>query len=131
MQLAVSWDELGIADYHDRRLENRVALSIRIEVTGFDLERKFFTETTHTIDISKSGCGFLLKRRLARGGILVIKILAADGPQPAGPRSFLYQVARSTPEASRWITGAAKLQPESLWSAVFPEAESAVMPNIS
>ena len=129
--MRVSWEELGIADYHDRRLESRVAVSIRIEVTGSDLEGKFFSETTRTIDISKTGCGFLLKRRLARGGILAIKILDKDARHPARRKPFFYQVARSTPEAGRWITGAAKLQPESLWSAVFPEAESAVMPNIS
>lgn len=129
-QLRVSWEELGIADYHDRRMESRVAVSIRIEVTGFDFEGKFFSETTRTIDISKTGCGFRLKRRLLRGGILAIKILDKDA-HPAGPNPFFYQVARSTPEAGRWITGAAKLQSESLWSALFPEAESAEIANIS
>lgn len=126
MQSLISWEELGIADYHDRRLEPRIALSMPIEVTGFDVEGRFFTEITRTIDVSKSGCGFSLKRRVRRGGILAIKFLREDGKQSAGHKPLLYQVARCTTEMLGGRVGAAKLQGESLWSVAFPESESVV-----
>jgi len=122
MQSVVNWDELGIADYHGHRQEPRIALTLRVEVMGFDVDGKFFTELTRTIDISRSGCGFALKRRVSRGGILAIKILDKDG-KPVGYRPFLYQVSRCTPDVLGWTVGAAKLQAESLWSVAFPEAE--------
>lgn len=122
MQNAVNWEELGIEANQDRRREARVALAIPIEVTGFDLHGKFFTELTNTIDISESGCGFSLKRGVERGGIVAIKVAMKDRKQRV-QRPFLYQIARAIPDGSRWMLGAAKLQPESMWSVAFPRTD--------
>lgn len=124
MQSVINWAELGIEVSSDRRQESRIALAVHVEVTGFDVDGKFFTEVTRTIDISKSGCGLPLKHRVGRGGILAIKILDKDGKQPAGQKPFLYQVARCNPGGIGWTVGVAKLQGESLWSVAFPEAEA-------
>ncbi len=124
MQSVINWEELGIEVRNDRRQESRLALSMPIEVTGFDIDGKFFTETTRTIDVSKSGCGFALRHHVDRGGIIAIKIVAKNGRQLAAHKPLLYQVARSNSEGPRWITGAAKLQSESLWSLAFSDEES-------
>jgi len=120
MRSAMTWEQLGIEANQDRRRESRIALSIPIEVTGFDTTGKFFVESTETTDISESGCGFALQHNLERGGIVAIKA-ATNGAQQHRRRPLLYQVARSTPESSHWIIGAAKLQPESIWLLAFPK----------
>lgn len=124
MQSVINWEELGIEVRNDRRQESRLALSVPIEVSGFDANGKFLTETTRTIDVSKSGCGFALKHRVERGGIIAIKVVGKNGKQLAAHTPLLYQVARANAEGPRWITGAAKLQAESLWSLAFSESES-------
>lgn len=55
MQSTVNWEKLGIEVRSDRRQESRLALPVPIEVAGFDVDGKFFTEATRTIDVSKSG----------------------------------------------------------------------------
>ena len=36
-------------------------------------------------------------------------------------RPFLYQIARAVEDENRWLVGAAKLQPESIWLVAFPK----------
>jgi PilZ domain len=124
MESAVNWEELGIEANKDRRREARIPLAIPVEVTGFDSHGKFFCEATKTVDISESGCSFALKRSLERGGVIAIKVAVKDRKKKTEQRPFLYQVARSTPEGERWIIGAAKLQPESVWYVAFPKTEA-------
>lgn len=124
MQGTVNWEELGIEANKDRRREARIPLSVPIEVTGFDVEGKFFCEATKTIDLSESGCSFHLNRSAERGGIVAVKVLVKDRKRKAEQRPFLYQVARSTSEGQLWVIGAAKLQPESVWFVAFPKAET-------
>ncbi|MFZ0640759.1 MAG: PilZ domain-containing protein [Candidatus Acidiferrales bacterium] len=124
MQDTVNWEELGIEANKDRRREARIPLTIPIEVTGFDVDGKFFCEATKTVDISESGCSFPLKLCLERGGIIAIKVLVKDLKKKSEQRPFLYQVARSTLEGDYWMIGAAKLQPESVWFVAFPKSET-------
>jgi hypothetical protein len=123
MESTVNWEELGIEANKDRRREARIPLSIPIEVTGFDVDGKFFCEATKTVDISESGCSFSLKRCMERGGIVAIKVNVKDRRKQTEQRPFLYQIARSTPEGDHWIVGAAKLQPESVWFIAFPKTD--------
>ncbi len=126
MQDTVNWEELGIEANQDRRREARIPLTIPIEVTGFDVDGKFFCEPTKTVDISESGCSFPLKLCLERGGIIAIKVLAKQLNKKTEQRPFLYQSARATPEGDHWIIGAAKLQPESVWFVAFPKSETKI-----
>jgi hypothetical protein len=121
MESTVNWEELGIEANKDRRREARIPLTIPIEVTGFDVDGKFFCETTKTVDISESGCSFSLKRAMERGGIVAVKVIAKERKKKTEQRPFLYQIARSTAEGKQWIIGAAKLQPESVWIIAFPK----------
>lgn len=122
MEHAVNWEELGIEANRDRRKETRIPLAIAIEVTGFDVEGKFFSDATKTVDISERGCSFWLKRKVERGGIVAIKVIAKGRKHSADQRPFLYQVARTTANGEGWMTGAAKLQTESIWFVAFPKS---------
>ncbi len=123
MDATVNWEELGIEANKDRRREARIALTIPIEVTGFDVNGKFFCAATKTVDISESGCSFRLPHRLERGGIIAIKVAVKDRKKTEH-RPFLYQIVRATQEGDHWIVGAAKLQPESVWFVAFPAPET-------
>lgn len=121
METAVNWEELGIEANRDRRKETRIPLAIPIEVTGFDAQGKFFSDATKTVDISERGCSFWLKRRVERGGIVAVKVIIKK--HSPDQRPFLYQVARTTASGDGWVTGAAKLQTESVWFVAFPKSE--------
>lgn len=123
VEAIVNWEELGIEANRDRRKETRIVLAIPIEVTGFDMEGRFFSDATKTADISERGCSFWLKRRVERGGIVAIKVKVKGRKHPADQRPFLYQVARTTASDAGWVTGAAKLQAESIWFVAFPRPE--------
>lgn len=124
METTVNWEELGIEANKDRRREVRIPLTIAIEVTGFDAQGKFFSDTAKTVDVSERGCSFRLKRRVERGGIVAIKVTMKNRRQQLEQRPFLYQVARATADGDGWILGAAKLQPESIWYVAFPKSGS-------
>lgn len=123
MEATVNWEELGIEANRDRRKETRIVLAIPIEVTGFGTEGKFFSDATKTADISERGCSFWLKRRVERGGIVAIKVMMKGRKHSEDQRPFLYQVARTTASDGGWMTGAAKLQAESVWFVAFPRSE--------
>ena len=121
MQEQVNWEELGIQANQDRRHEARLPLSIPVQVTGFNADNRFFSESTTTLDISESGCSFRLKCDVPRGGIVAVKVLLKEYAKENSARPFLYQIARASEEADCWIVGAAKLQPESIWLVAFPK----------
>jgi len=121
MRAQVNWEELGIQANQDRRSESRLLLSIPIEVTGFGADARFFRELTTTVDISESGCCFGLQREVPRGGIVAIKVMLKEYAKDNFARPFLYQIARAVEDQKRWLVGAAKLQPESIWLVAFPK----------
>ena len=121
MRPQVNWEELGIQANQDRRSESRLLLSIPIEVTGFGADARFFRELTTTVDISESGCCFGLQREVPRGGIVAIKVMLKEYAKDNFARPFLYQIARAVEDQKRWLVGAAKLQPESIWLVAFPK----------
>lgn len=121
MRAQVNWEELGIQANRDRRREPRLSLSVPIEVTGFDTDAHFFRELTTTIDISESGCCFVLQREVPRGCIVAVKVMLKEYAKDNFARPFLYQIARAVEDQNRWLVGAAKLQPESIWFVAFPK----------
>jgi PilZ domain len=118
--VTVDWLQLGVEATHDRRRERRLPLAFAIEVSGYDLEAKFFSERTRTIDISESGCCFHLDRAVKRNGVIAIKIVRTHHNNEKLDRPMLYQVARIAKEPEGWTIGAAKLQSDSLWCVAFP-----------
>ena len=126
MRHGVSWDALGIDAKNDRRREDRQAIKVPIEVTGFAADGKFFAEATVTTNISESGCSFQLQRRLERGGIVAIK-LTGGSPSPAPQEHpFLYQVVHVTSVEHGWAIGTTKLQEASVWAAIASAGEERI-----
>lgn len=50
----------------ERRDEYRETRSVPVEVSGFDVRGRFFTERTETLDVSDSGCRFQLRAELKK-----------------------------------------------------------------
>jgi hypothetical protein len=56
-----------------QRRSDRVTLALALEVGGVDADGRKFTENATTELVSRYGCSILTKRRLAAGGLLVLK----------------------------------------------------------
>jgi hypothetical protein len=89
----------------------------------FNNKGEFFTERTTTADISESGCRFQVKAQVETGGILALKLISRHNSETLTNRPFLYEVARVAPAREGWTLGVVKLQPESIWSVLFPGQE--------
>lgn len=126
MRNGVAWDELGIDTLQDRRHEERREVSLRIEVTGFAKDGRFFAERTVTTNVSESGCSLRLSRGLERGGIVAIKLLQGDQVRASGDEPFLYQVVYTTRDKLGWAIGTAKLQEKSIWASTHTVAQAEV-----
>lgn len=126
MRNSAAWDELGIDTLQDRRRDERRAVSLPIEVTGFANDGRFFAERTVTTGVSESGCSFQLRRGLERGGIVAIRLLPDGQIRTSENEPFLYQVVYSTRDKLGWTIGTAKLREKSIWSATATVAQAEV-----
>lgn len=67
----------------DRRKTTRHELRIPVEISGFTASGEFFTEQTNTEEVSREGCHFPLRRRIADGRLLGLKLLIPAAPEEA------------------------------------------------
>lgn len=67
---------------NDRRRARRLKLLLPVTVTGYDRRTGRWQEETYTVDVSRTGIALRLKKRLAYGGILHLRL-----PLPAALRS--------------------------------------------
>ena len=58
----------------ERRREFREARMVPVEVTGFDVRGRYFTETTATLDVSESGCRFRLNTEVERHSAVSLRV---------------------------------------------------------
>jgi hypothetical protein len=110
------WQQLGTVTTDDRRQEDRVPLSLMIEVCGFDCDLRFFTERTKTWNVSDSGCQFRLHTEVAPETVVAIRVIHQSGGDELNSKSALFRIVRVRPEYPAISIGAQKLQPHSLWS---------------
>jgi hypothetical protein len=110
------WQHLGTVTTDDRRQEDRVPLSLTIEVCGFDCDLRFFTERTKTWNVSNSGCQFRLHTEVAPETVVAIRVIHQSGGDELNSKSALFRIVRVRPEYPAISIGAQKLQPHSLWS---------------
>jgi hypothetical protein len=128
MAMLTDWEALSLEVMQDRRKGKRVPLAFPIEVSGFDRTGHLFAERTMTSNISKNGCGFLVKTPLHRGDVVAIKLIGRqDGHSPAS-KPLLFQIMWSTRTAAGWRAGALRLQPEGLWPVAFPASNQLIPP---
>src|ERR1700742_2000905 len=62
----------------ERRLDLRVKLQFPIEVSGFELDGKTFTDLAKTYDVSRCGCCFPSPRKLTEGECLLVRTITRD-----------------------------------------------------
>lgn len=124
-QTSPRWEWPGPSPGLDPARGQRYAVQIPIEVSGFNLLARFFTESSETSNVSERGCRFCLHTEIAPRDVLAVRVLnrRTNGGQDAAP--VLFQVVRVKRNADQWVVGALKLQSEEPWPASFPDARQA------
>ena len=95
--------------------EPRYALRIAIEVGGIDHAGRPFIEQTKTEEVSEWGCRFSLSRELERHALVALRTVGKQEYCSSNAGPVMYMVARAKQTGEGWLTGASKIQAESLW----------------
>jgi hypothetical protein len=90
-------------------------MHVPVEVCGFNLRGRFFTERSETSNVSDGGCKFCLRTQIAPDAIVALRVIAGhkSGGQDTSP--VLFQVVRAERDSDQWVVGAVKLQSDELW----------------
>ena len=128
MNAATNWQQLSEEASKDRRRERRIHLAFPIEVSGFDINGRYFAERTATSDVSQGGCRFPLQTEVGRGTVVAIKLVSRESGAAQPGRPLLFQVAWVAQEEEGWTLGASNLQRENLWCVAFPPPEKQLGP---
>jgi hypothetical protein len=99
----------------ERRYEPRVRLHLPIEVSGFDLRRRFFTERTLTLDVSNSGCRFSPHAQVEDHSAIAVRVLLHNRGEETDLRPALFEVLRVERTGSGCTLAAIKLQTGRVW----------------
>lgn len=114
---------IGIAAPPERRLEWRESRRVSIEVSGFDTRGRFFTERTSTLDVSDSGCSFLLNAEVEKNKAVSVRVVRRRNGLVLDDPPVLFRVIWTRfiyPGRPKWTVAGAKLQPVKLWTVGFP-----------
>lgn len=65
------------ATQRERRMDRRVAVHLPLEIRGTDGAGKPFLENTQSVNVSRRGVAFMLRRDIDRGANIEIRIPAA------------------------------------------------------
>lgn len=107
----------------ERRREWRESRRVPVEVSGFDVRGRFFTERTSTVDVSDSGCRFLLNAELEKNSAVSIRVIRRRNGMMHDDPPVLFRIAWVTqthPGWPKWTVAGAKMQPVQLWTVGFP-----------
>ncbi|MDE3171157.1 MAG: hypothetical protein KGL75_13520 [Acidobacteriota bacterium] len=107
----------------ERRREWRESRRVAIEVSGFDLHHRFFTERTSTLDVSPSGCCFLLQTEVAPASGISVRVVGRRNGLIVDDPPVLLRVAwvkQSHPGWPKWTVAAMSIQPLHMQGAGFP-----------
>ncbi len=128
MNAATNWQQLSEEASKDRRRERRIHLAFPIEVSGFDINGRYFAERTATSDVSQSGCRFPLQTEVGRGTVVAIKLVSREPGSAQPGRPLLFQVVWVARGEKGWTLGASNLQRENLWCVAFPSPGERLRP---
>lgn len=115
MSQNTDWRALTEETAVDRRRERRVTLRYSLTVTGVDASGRPFCDDSETVNVSEEGCCFALKRPLAKGDLVSLRV--NRGPV-TGEHSF--KVMWIVPNRGAWLIGARLLRPENVWGMTYP-----------
>jgi PilZ domain len=92
----------------DRRKEPRESFSTDVEVSGIDQSGHPFREVTKSLDVSQSGCRFVLSIHLARNSVVTLRVLGETSPLLSNISPIRLQVMYTIQSRNRWVVGALK-----------------------
>lgn len=107
----------------ERRRELRESRRVAIEVSGFDARGCFFTERTSTLDVSPSGCCFLLQAEVQPASGISVRVVRRRNGLIVDDPPVLFRVAwvrQTHPGWPKWTVAAVLIQPLELQSVGFP-----------
>lgn len=118
-----NWEEATAEWKRERRHQSRVKLRYPIEVSGFTLHGRYFTEITFTLDVSDGGCKFRLHNDVEKGSVVAIRLITSRHGGELDGRPVLFQVNWLQAQPLGWTLGVSKLQAGAAWCARTPQAE--------
>ncbi len=122
VQISHRWKRFGPIPGLEPVREERHSLQVAIEVCGFNLRGRFFTERCETSNVSDGGCKFSLRTQIAPDAIVALRVLRGPNGSSREQSPVLFQVVRVNRDSNQWIVGAIKLQSDELWPAAFADS---------
>jgi hypothetical protein len=104
----------------ERRGEHRETRSVPVEISGFDVRGRFFTERTKTLDVSDSGCRFQLRAEIEKHSAISVRVIRRRNGMMMDDPPVLFRVVWIRRTNPGWMVAGAKLQPVRLWTVGFP-----------
>ena len=89
----------------NRRREARVPLTFPIEVSGFDLRGRFFTEQSSCFDVGEASCAFRLHAEVEEDAVVAIRSFHWQNNNVLDSRPVLFQVVRIENEKAEETAG--------------------------
>lgn len=104
----------------ERRREYRETRSVPVEISGFDVRARFFTERTKTLDVSDSGCRFELRVEIEKHSAISVRVIRRRNGMMMDDPPVLFRVVWVRHTHAGWMVAGTKLQPVRLWTVGFP-----------
>ncbi len=127
-QSQTDWDALSKEIARERRRGKRLNLAFSIQIKGLDRAGQAFEETSHTTDISESGCRFKTALPLERGDIVAIQLIQPGGTGLSEAEPQLFEIMWIARDTTGRTVGAQKREGKTLWAVSFPPVTRAPKP---
>jgi hypothetical protein len=113
-------DEKPAAVYDRKRREDRLSVSIPVEITGIDRVGHLFTERTLVENVTEVGCRFNTQTQLQCGEIVAVKPLEPGEKSMTREQLQLFEIVWVAHHKAGCTVGARKLEGEKLANVKFP-----------
>jgi hypothetical protein len=110
----------AVAVHDNRRREERLSVSIPVEITGIDRVGHLFTERTLVEDVTEIGCRFNTRTQMLCGEIVAVKPLEPGKKSMTHEQLQLFEIVWAAHHRAGCTVGARKLQGEKLANVKFP-----------
>lgn len=118
LQISPRWKRFAAIPGVEPLREERHPLQVPVEVCGFNIRGRFFTERSETSNVSDRGCKFCLRTQIAPDAIVALRVVTGRKRGEPESSAVLFQVVRVKPDSNHWVVGAVKLQPDELWPTI-------------
>jgi hypothetical protein len=113
-------DAQPVAVFDHKRREDRLPVSIPVEITGIDCVGHLFTERTSVENVTEIGCRFNTRTQMQCGEIVAVKPLEPGKKSMTHEQLQLFEIVWAAHHRAGCTVGARKLQGEKLANVKFP-----------